>query len=369
LDETAALISYEEYHPFGTTSYRSGRTETEVSLKRYKYIGKERDEETGLYYYGARYYAGWVGRFVSVDPMATERQWLNPYNYVQNNPVNGVDPTGALDDDPPKGANPELYEEDSNALQSNGGSKFTSNPYWENSKTVKDDSGFFINSWENKSLAESDILSLVSKSNKQYVRFGDDGRVTLDFGDLDSNEISILKRRDEGLSLLSDLINSGKRILYEATDLILLRDEQGKKISGSMAKDSNLVVNASEGGLDSENKRIFRPREGYDGHVIVSSTGTWNELDSFNKTITVLKSRASIIFHELAENLERTKNNIDFNDKGPKVGAHNLAIRREYKWNKRSNTPGQANVKTKAQIFTANQMLFNQLSKKYFGYN
>jgi RHS repeat-associated protein len=98
LDKNAAIISYEEYHPFGTTSYRSGRTETEVSLKRYKYVGKERDEETGLYFYGARYYAGWLGRFVSVDPKAGERQWLNPYNYVQNNPINKIDPDGKLDD-------------------------------------------------------------------------------------------------------------------------------------------------------------------------------------------------------------------------------------------------------------------------------
>ncbi len=103
LDHSAALISYEEYHPFGTTSYRSGSTENEVSMKRYKYVGKERDDETGLYYYGARYYAAWLCRFVSVDPLATERQWLNPYNYVQNNPINRVDPTGALDEDPPKG--------------------------------------------------------------------------------------------------------------------------------------------------------------------------------------------------------------------------------------------------------------------------
>jgi RHS repeat-associated protein len=69
LDENGAVISYEEYHPFGTTSYRSGRSETEVSLKRYKYVGKERDEETGLYYYGARYYASWIARFISTDPM------------------------------------------------------------------------------------------------------------------------------------------------------------------------------------------------------------------------------------------------------------------------------------------------------------
>ena len=103
LDQNAAIISYEEYHPFGTTSYRSGRTEIEVSLKRYKYVGKERDEETGLYYYGARYYASWIARFISTDPMKAERTWVTPYNYVQNNPINRIDPTGMLDEDPPQG--------------------------------------------------------------------------------------------------------------------------------------------------------------------------------------------------------------------------------------------------------------------------
>ncbi|HHU47912.1 MAG TPA: hypothetical protein GXZ40_08445 [Bacteroidales bacterium] len=101
LDNTGQIISYEEYHPFGTTSYRSGRTQTEVSLKRYKYCGKERDEETGLYYYGARYYAGWIGRWISVDPLASERSWVSPYSYCQNNPMNRIDPTGALDWIPP----------------------------------------------------------------------------------------------------------------------------------------------------------------------------------------------------------------------------------------------------------------------------
>jgi RHS repeat-associated protein len=67
LDANANIISYEEYHPFGTTSYRAGRSYAEVSQKRYKYCGKERDEETGLYYYGARYYAGWLCRFVSKE--------------------------------------------------------------------------------------------------------------------------------------------------------------------------------------------------------------------------------------------------------------------------------------------------------------
>ena len=49
LDEGAAIISYEEYYPYGTTSYEAGRSAAEVSLKRYRYTGKERDEQTGLY--------------------------------------------------------------------------------------------------------------------------------------------------------------------------------------------------------------------------------------------------------------------------------------------------------------------------------
>ncbi|HMQ49495.1 MAG TPA: RHS repeat-associated core domain-containing protein [Saprospiraceae bacterium] len=39
-----------------------------------------------------------VTRFLSVDPMAEERSWVSPYNYVQNNPLNRIDPTGAIDD-------------------------------------------------------------------------------------------------------------------------------------------------------------------------------------------------------------------------------------------------------------------------------
>ena len=69
LDEDAAIISYEEFHPFGTSSYAANDSGIEVSAKRYRYIGKERDEETGLYHLGARYYARWLGRWTAADPI------------------------------------------------------------------------------------------------------------------------------------------------------------------------------------------------------------------------------------------------------------------------------------------------------------
>ena len=65
LDQEAKLISY-EYFPFGSSSYRAVDNGSEIP-KRYRYTGKERDDETGLYY-RARYYACWLGRWTSLDP-------------------------------------------------------------------------------------------------------------------------------------------------------------------------------------------------------------------------------------------------------------------------------------------------------------
>jgi RHS repeat-associated protein len=93
LDEGGLVISYEEYHPYGTTAYRSARSGVEVSEKRYRYTGKERDEETGLYYHGARYYAPWLGRWTSCDP-AGMVDGPGLYTYVRDNPVRLMDPSG-----------------------------------------------------------------------------------------------------------------------------------------------------------------------------------------------------------------------------------------------------------------------------------
>jgi RHS repeat-associated protein len=64
----------------------------------YRFNAKELDPETGLSYYGARYYQCKLGVWLSVDPMAHEREWLTPYNFVSKNPINIIDPDGRLDD-------------------------------------------------------------------------------------------------------------------------------------------------------------------------------------------------------------------------------------------------------------------------------
>ena len=65
--------------------------------------GKERDEETGYNYHGARYYdANLLNNWLSVDPMADKYPDISPYNYCAWNPVRLVDPDGMEVDDPPK---------------------------------------------------------------------------------------------------------------------------------------------------------------------------------------------------------------------------------------------------------------------------
>jgi RHS repeat-associated protein len=93
LDDTFNVISYEEYHPFGDTSFHTATGAAEVSAKRYRYTGKERDEETGLYYYGARYLAAWLGRWTAADP-AGMVDGPNVYSYVKNSPIVMRDPDG-----------------------------------------------------------------------------------------------------------------------------------------------------------------------------------------------------------------------------------------------------------------------------------
>ncbi|RMN48970.1 putative insecticidal toxin complex, partial [Pseudomonas syringae pv. apii] len=67
LDQQGGLISQESYYPFGGTAWWAARSAVEAKYKTVRYSGKERDA-SGLYYYGFRYYAPWLQRWINPDP-------------------------------------------------------------------------------------------------------------------------------------------------------------------------------------------------------------------------------------------------------------------------------------------------------------
>ena len=121
-------ISYEEYHPFGTTSYWSAKPGFDISLKRFRFSGKERDNETGLYYFGARYYAAWLGRWTSSDP-AGFASGANLFRYCGNNPIGLKDPVGLQETPAPDHVS---YEVSDQAFEAN-------NQVFENGQPSVDD--------------------------------------------------------------------------------------------------------------------------------------------------------------------------------------------------------------------------------------
>jgi RHS repeat-associated protein len=90
-DDGGNLVQHVEYVPFGETfiDERNGSWHTP-----YLFNAKEQDEETGLHYYGARYYDSRTSVWLSVDPLAEKYPNYTSYNYCLNNPVKYIDPDG-----------------------------------------------------------------------------------------------------------------------------------------------------------------------------------------------------------------------------------------------------------------------------------
>jgi RHS repeat-associated protein len=80
------------YAPFGEITTEYNATFGNDIIPKYSFNAKELDEETGMYYYEARYYKPPV--FTSRDPMFEKYFWMTPYAYCANNPVKYVDPSG-----------------------------------------------------------------------------------------------------------------------------------------------------------------------------------------------------------------------------------------------------------------------------------
>jgi RHS repeat-associated protein len=90
---TGGVLEACDYFPYGRSNCSPS------SYNNYLFTGKERDSESGLDNFGARYYSSQYGRFMTSDPGNVGADPLNPqswnmYSYVQNNPLNNTDPSG-----------------------------------------------------------------------------------------------------------------------------------------------------------------------------------------------------------------------------------------------------------------------------------
>ncbi|KAI8946082.1 virulence plasmid 65kDa B protein-domain-containing protein [Xylaria longipes] len=96
VDDEGNLLSLEEYSPYGATTFRATDKKRIRTSASYRYSGYLRDtEETGLCFCNTRYYASWLGRWASPDPLGIA-DGLNAYSYVGNDPINYVDSCGTM---------------------------------------------------------------------------------------------------------------------------------------------------------------------------------------------------------------------------------------------------------------------------------
>jgi RHS repeat-associated protein len=85
------IAAARNYYPYGELQQEYINSSYNA---RYKFTGKERDTESGLDYFGARYYNSELGRWYSVDPLASKYPGWSSYNYCGNNPLNRIDYDG-----------------------------------------------------------------------------------------------------------------------------------------------------------------------------------------------------------------------------------------------------------------------------------
>lgn len=88
------VVQHIEYVPFGEVFIEERNNTWNTP---YLFNAKEYDEETGMYYYGARYYEPRISLWMSTDPLWEKKMQFSPYNFVSNNPLNRIDPIGLTD--------------------------------------------------------------------------------------------------------------------------------------------------------------------------------------------------------------------------------------------------------------------------------
>ncbi|UBM61530.1 hypothetical protein LA303_08885 [Candidatus Sulfidibacterium hydrothermale] len=174
-----------------------------AGAKKYKYNGKELQDELnlGAYDFGARFYYPDVPFFWR-DPMADERAWVSPYNFVQGNPISRVDPDGMLDGD--------YYGRDGRYLGTDGKDD---NKVYVADNVTKNDKGIVTNATNSQELSinhsEYQVISNIIKQESGST----DREEFLWLAHTANNEA---KRRG---SNMYDLLNTGYSSVGDKTEL------------------------------------------------------------------------------------------------------------------------------------------------------
>jgi RHS repeat-associated protein len=289
VDSSGTRLGWWDYAPFGevvpgTLGGRSGVANAayEGLRPQMMFTGKERDAETGLDYFGARYFASSQGRMTSPDaPFADQHtadpQSWNLYAYVRNSPLRFIDPTGRT---------------------------LTASQGW------SDMQGDLCSI-----LGAPDCANRISRDQKT-------GAVSIDFDGIDLS-------KNEGAQLLSDLISSGNT--YDLS-------------YGSSLQTSGRVINVTF--LENLDRKADwrygkgktpedQPRAGVDGQVAFNwpnITIKPNPLDpqSVPGSGSAPALRWTTVFHELAESYAKVDKGMQYMDRSnPSVGAHWNAVDRE----------------------------------------
>ena len=212
------------------------------------------------------------------------------------------------------------------------------NPIWFNDPNGDD---LDVNPKDNQ--AKSDVTGLAKSKNQKYINIDAGGKVTLDFGKLSQKKIDKLVKKDEGLSLVKDLVDAkdpvtGKAIKFfygtqgpvDATDRVtgaIVPITFPANPPGYVTTTTDFFLNISTTPYSSTNPYLM-PKAGYDGQVLVAPgyTEVDGTRDIFNKNGDVIgtkpiitKYRSEVIQHELSENYLRTVKKLPYNN------AHNQA--------------------------------------------
>ena len=261
---SAGVNCYEaDYQPYGSEAV----TITNTCPQNYKFTGKERDSESGLDDFGARYYSSATGRFESTDPVLVtpdrfnDPQQFNQYAYVRNTPTRLVDPTGKI-------------------LQLTGDAAQTKN----------------------------DLCQIVGQDNCSRITVDDKtGVVTFDTKDLDLS-------KNEGAALVSDLVNS--KNTYEFSEGPTVQTDKGPR------KIIHIIENLPSFG---DQPQIGKPRTGVSDVVALYFNNP--NVTRVSNTDLKVALNFTVAFHELAEAYEK----IDGGKGASYEAGHNAALQREEK--------------------------------------